>query len=80
MQEKSKPWKLKKNKARKSTANTSFEAEPPQRQVASPNSDIVPPSTVVKSRSLESLKDALSNSQNNLMEAVEEDEPIEVGL
>ena len=34
----------------------------------SPESEYVPPSTIVKSRSLESLRDSLSNSRENLLD------------
>ena len=35
----------------------------------SPESDYLPPSTLVKSRSLESLRDAMSSSQEDLLAA-----------
>eukprot|EP00794_Sanderia_malayensis_P017600 gene17600-19353_t len=69
--EKNKPWKLKRGKHRKTASSTSFETEVLPRQLASSSSDLVPPATVAPSRSLESLKDALSSSQENLIGASE---------
>ena len=62
-----KTWKLKRQKPRKSSGDNSFDVDVPERKVMSPASDYAPPSAMVKSRSLESLRDALSNSQEDLL-------------
>jgi len=74
--EKIKAWKLKRQKPRKNSGHSSFDVDIPERNAMSPESEYVPPSTIVKSRSLESLRDSLSNSRENLLDvtAMEESE------
>lgn len=77
MQEKLKNWKLRRQKPRKiSSENHSFEVESAQMKLISSENEY-PPSTMVKSRSLESLRDAIHSSQEDLLTVA--DQPEEVG-
>ena len=73
-QEKIKAWKLKRQKPRKNSGHSSFDVDVPDRNVMSPESEYVPPSTIVKSRSLESLRDSLSNSREDLLDVTAPEE------
>ncbi|XP_065051691.1 uncharacterized protein LOC135681251 isoform X2 [Rhopilema esculentum] len=64
--EKVKAWKLKRSKPRKADGNTSFENELPGKKSMPPAREVLPPSAMVKSRSLESLRDAISSSQEEV--------------
>ena len=73
-----KTWKLKRNKPRKGSASNSFEVDVPERKAMSPLSEYKPPSTMVKSRSLESLRDAISSSQEDLLSSGDTPASVEV--
>ena len=61
-----KAWKLKRSKPRKADGNTSFDNELPDKKGMPPAREVLPPSAMVKSRSLESLRDAISSSQEEV--------------